>query len=62
MSTTQPEEPWAEGGHGDNIHGEKPLDQPVGAEDQKVAARPQYDDPFGDEEGAEVQYRTMTWW
>lgn len=30
--------------------------------DRKLVATPQRNDPFGDEEFAEVKYRTMTWW
>lgn len=41
-----------------------------GATDQKVEqyektdldGPPEYDNPFGDEELAEVKYRTMAWW
>lgn len=29
-------------------------------EDEKVV--PRYTDPFGDEENAEVKYKTMEWW
>ncbi|KAJ5092448.1 hypothetical protein NUU61_007318 [Penicillium alfredii] len=36
-------------------YGEKSLD------DEKPVA-PRYVDPFGDEEGAEVKYKTMEWW
>lgn len=29
--------------------------------DRMPVVAPQYDDPFGNEESAEVKYRTMTW-
>ena len=30
--------------------------------DENVETPPIYDDPFGDEEFAEVKYRTLRWW
>lgn len=35
-------------------------DVEAGKEKQEMDA--QLADPFGDEEGAEVKYKTMTWW
>lgn len=31
-------------------------------EEKKIPEEPPVNDPFGNEEGGEVQYRVMTWW
>jgi hypothetical protein len=31
-------------------------------EKNDLGPSPEYEDPFGDEELAEVKYRTMAWW
>jgi hypothetical protein len=61
MSASAHEEPRHEATV-DKIRHDKELGQTTGREDQKTVSRPEYDDPFGDEEDVEVKYRTMTWW
>lgn len=40
-----------------------PTDSESGYNEKKILEeRPQYQDAFGDEEGAEVKYKTMKWW
>lgn len=50
----------------DAIHGvpntkRHPSDSEA-AEKRHIDVAPQYDNPFGDEEYAEVKYRTLHWW
>lgn len=43
---------------------QEPTDSESGYNEKKVLEdqSPQYQDAFGDEEGAEVKYKTMKWW
>jgi hypothetical protein len=38
------------------------YDQGALQDEKKLDAPPEYDEPFGNEEFAEVKYRTMAWW
>ena len=54
----------AQYGH-DSIQGgssEKKDPSALEADKHQLGAVPEYDDPFGNEEFAEVKYRTLAWW
>ena len=43
-------------------YGEERHEVPPPYVEDKQHGAPTYDDPFGDEEFAEVKYRTLRWW
>ncbi|KAJ4348276.1 uncharacterized protein N0V89_009648 [Didymosphaeria variabile] len=50
---------------GNQIRDLEKADEPPPLSDyynRRASLAPKKDDPFGDEEGAEVKYRTLRWW
>lgn len=46
----------------DDAHTDKEFPENLDAEKQNAEIVPAYEEPFGDEEYAEIKYRTLRWW